>query len=63
MEPPWEGGTKVFINSSGHMTKMDATPIYGINLKNRLLQTPKADDLETWYAASGNQALQNLYKL
>ena len=33
MEPPWEVGTKVNINSPGHMTKMTAMPIYGKNLK------------------------------
>ena len=33
VEPPWEGGTKVYINGLGHMTKMAATPIYGKNLK------------------------------
>ena len=32
MEPPWEGGTKVYINGPGHMTKMAAMPIYGKNL-------------------------------
>ena len=32
VEPPWEGGTKVYINGSGHMTKMAAMPIYGKNL-------------------------------
>ena len=26
-----EGGTNVFINNPGHMTKMAATPIYGKN--------------------------------
>ena len=26
MEPPWEGGTKVYINGPGHMTKMAAMP-------------------------------------
>ena len=31
MEPPWEGGTKVYINGPGHMTKMAAMPIYGKN--------------------------------
>ena len=31
VEPPWEGGTKVYINSQGHMTKMAAMPIYGKN--------------------------------
>ena len=29
VEPPWEGGTKVYINGLGHMTKMAAMPIYG----------------------------------
>ena len=33
VEPPWEGGTKVYINRLGHMTKMAAMPIYGKNLK------------------------------
>ena len=31
VEPPWVGGTKVYINGPGHMTKMAATPIYGKN--------------------------------
>ena len=31
VEPPWEGGTKVYLNGPGHMTKMAATPIYGKN--------------------------------
>ena len=31
VEPPWEGGAKVYINGPGHMTKMAATPIYGKN--------------------------------
>ena len=33
VEPPWEGGTKVYINLPSHMTKMAAMPIYGKNLK------------------------------
>ena len=32
VEPPWEGGTKVYINGPGHMTKMAAMPIFGKNL-------------------------------
>ena len=32
VEPPWERGTKVCINGPGHMSKMAAMPIYGINL-------------------------------
>ena len=31
VEPPWGGGTKVYIKGPGHMTKMAATPIYGKN--------------------------------
>ena len=27
VEPPWEGGTKYYINGPGHMTKMAAMPI------------------------------------
>ena len=33
VEPFWEGGTKVYINRPGHMTKMAAMPIYGKNLE------------------------------
>ena len=40
------------------MTKMAVMPIYGKNL----LRNQKADDLETWYAASGAQVLPNLFK-
>ena len=32
VEPPREGGKKVYINGPGHMTKMAAIPIYGKNL-------------------------------
>ena len=32
VEPPWDGGTKVYINGPGHMTKMADAPIYGKNL-------------------------------
>ena len=27
VEPPWEGGTKVYIKGPGHMTKIAAMPI------------------------------------
>ena len=32
VESPLEGGTKIYINGPGHMTKMAAMPIYGKNL-------------------------------
>ena len=60
MEPLWDGGTKVYSNGPGHMTKTAAVPIYGKNLKNLLLRNQKADDLETGYAALGAKVLQNL---
>ena len=62
VEHPWEGGTKVYINGPGHMTKMAAMPIYGKNLKKFLLQNQKSYDLETWHVASRTQALHSLYK-
>ena len=46
-------GTKVCSNDPGHMTKMAGMPIYGKNLKKKLLRHQMADDLETWYAALG----------
>ena len=32
VEPPWEGGTKVYINGPAQMTKMAAMPTYSKNL-------------------------------
>ena len=43
VEPPWEGGKKVYINGPGHMTKMAAMPIYGKNLKKS--SSPEPDVL------------------
>ena len=58
----WEGGTKVYINGPGHLTKMAAMPIYMVKILKNLLQNQKSYDLETWHVASGTQALQSLYK-
>ena len=41
VEPHWEGGTKAYINSPGHMTKMAAMPIYGKNLKKSSSPEPE----------------------
>ena len=62
MEPPWYRGTKVCSTGPGYMTKMDAIPIYGKNLKNLLLRNQKTDDLETWYAVSSVRVLLCLFK-
>ena len=39
--PPWDGGTKVYSNGPGHMTKMAAMPIYGKSIKNSSCLEPK----------------------
>ena len=41
VEPPWDGGTKVYSNGPGHMTKMAAMPIYGKNRKTSSSPEPK----------------------
>ena len=41
VEPPWEGGMKVYINGPGHMTKMADMPIYGKNLKKSSFPEPE----------------------
>ena len=51
---------KVYRNGPGHMTKKAPMTINSINLY--LLQKQKAFDFETWHVASGNGALQSLYK-
>ena len=61
MTSPWDGGTKVCSNGPGHMTKVAAMPIYGKNLKN-LLRNQKADDHETWYAASSARVPPSMFK-
>ena len=61
VEPSWDGRTKVCSNGPGHMTNMAAMPIHCKNLKH-LLRNQKADDLETWYAASGVRVLPYLFK-
>ena len=44
------------------MISMAAMPIYGKNLKKFLLWNQKANDLESWYAASDTRVLPNLFK-
>ena len=53
---------KVYINGKGHMTKMAARAINSKTFKNLLLKNQKTYDFETWCEASGNGALQSLYK-
>ena len=61
VEPPSIGGTKVYINGPGHMTKMTTVLIYSKTFKD-LLQSQKSCDVETWHETSVTQSLQSLYK-
>ena len=61
VEPPWDGGTKVYSNSPGHMTKVAAMHICGKSLKSS--PEPKAYNLETWYVALGARVLPSLFKM
>ena len=50
VELPWEGGTRVYINGLGRLTKMAAMPIHCEKTsKNLLLKNQKSYDLETWH--------------
>ena len=61
MELLWDGGTKVCSNGHGHMIKMAIMPIYGKNLKNKLLLwNQKAYNFESWYASLGARVLISL---
>ena len=62
MMPQLDERTKICPNGLGHMTNMAAMHIYGKNLKNHLLWNLKADDPESWYAASGTRVLPSLFK-
>ena len=65
MEPPWDGGTKVYSNGPHHndMTKMAAMSIYSKNLKILLLRNQRVYDLEIWYVSSDARVLTRLLKL
>ena len=41
VEPPWVGGTKVYVNRPGHLTKMAAMPICGKYLKKSSSPEPE----------------------
>ena len=59
VEPPWEGGTKVYINRQGTKNKLAPMLIYGKTLKNLLLCNQITYDLETWHTTLGTQALHS----
>ena len=48
--------------NESHMTKMAVMPIYDKKLKKSSSPELTADDLESWYAASGTRVLLNSFK-
>ena len=56
------GGTKACSNGPSQITKIAVMPIYGKTFKSLLFWNQKADDLETWYAASRTRVLPSLFK-
>ena len=65
VEPPLDGAgggviMKACSNVPGHVTKMAAMPIYGKIVRNLLRWNQKANDHETWYAASSTRELPSL---
>ena len=57
VKTPWDKGMKVCSNGLGDITNMAAMPIYDNNHKKNILWHQTADDLESWYAASGIPSL------
>ena len=53
---------KMCSNVPGHMTKMASRSYVLKTYKNHILRNQVADDLETWYTASGTQVQQSLFK-
>ena len=53
-----EGGTNLYIDNRGHMTKMATMPIYSEKLQNLLLRNWWTNFNETWHEALMTQVLQ-----
>ena len=62
VEPPCEGGTKVYVNGPGHMTKMAATPIYGKNPSKIFFSGTGGPISTKRYVVSGSLVHHSLYK-
>ena len=60
VEPPWDGGMKVYSNGPGHMSKMAAMSIYGQNPLKIFSKRPMT--LKLGYVASGAPVLPILFK-
>ena len=63
VEPLWDGGTKFWSKGLGHMTKLDATPIYGKNLKKKIIFSGTKMPMNlSWCTALDTQLLPSLFK-
>ena len=54
---------KNYTNELGHMTSMNAMPIYDKNIKKPSIQNQFTDDLKTWCVALSMRVLPRLFKL
>ena len=61
VKPPWDIGIEFCSNDPGHMTNMTAMSMYSESLEKLLLWNLTANDLESWYPASGTQ-IPSLFK-
>ena len=62
MKHLWEGGTNVYINNPGHMTRWPPCPYMVKTLQNLLLRNHWTDFNQTWHEALMTQVLQCVYK-
>ena len=61
MEPPWDVRMKLFKCSGSH-DQDGFQALYTVKIFKNPLHNQEADNLETWYTASGTQVLPNLFK-
>ena len=61
-EPPWVGGKKVCSRYLGHITKMVAMPIYGIDPSKIFSGTGRPISMNLGIVASGTPANHSLLK-
>ena len=62
MEPPWDWGIKVITKVCVTWPRWPPCPYMIKTIKNLLLWNQKADNLETWFAASSTRVLPSLFK-
>ena len=62
MESPWDGEQKFVLMVLVTWPRLPPFPYMVKHLKNRFLRNQKADDAETWYAASRARVSPSVFK-